>query len=177
MHPANPRHVAILPGSWKIQHYTPLWLGIRTGFCGSLSTFASWNLQMVEMICDYQRSWEAGDAAFGYIIGQRALHPLCTPLQPVREDGPPGHVLDAHHWVCSQPDFAWCRHGSGGGHGLLWHSCSGSNLLVTPPLSPSPSSARQNTGGNSGRGLLSNEKDSSVSTRQLYALREVSTER
>eukprot|EP00873_Tetraselmis_striata_P034484 jgi/Tetstr1/454748/TSEL_041634.t1 len=69
LHPANPRHVAILPGSWKIQHYTPLWLGIRTGFCGSLSTFASWNLQMVEMICDYQRSWEAGDAVFGYIIG------------------------------------------------------------------------------------------------------------
>lgn len=39
-------HVAALPQASALQGYPQLWLGLRTGFCGSLTTFASWMLQV-----------------------------------------------------------------------------------------------------------------------------------
>jgi len=42
-------------------------LGIRTGFCGALSTFASWNNQMVEMATCGNSG--VAKAIFGYIVG------------------------------------------------------------------------------------------------------------
>ena len=35
-------------GSW--QDNAPLWTGLRTGYCGSLTTFSAWQLQMVQML-------------------------------------------------------------------------------------------------------------------------------
>ncbi len=64
--------VALLPAEWALQSYAPLWLGIRTGFLGSLSTFASWNLQLVQMICNAHISPVGGQipaALVGYAIG------------------------------------------------------------------------------------------------------------
>jgi len=53
--------------SWKITH-----LGMRTGLCGSLTSFSSWNAQMVVMIVAGQGTvlgsqWVS--ALFGYMIG------------------------------------------------------------------------------------------------------------
>lgn len=52
--------------AWDIVH-----LGIRTGFCGSLTTYSSWNSEMVVMIfgtgSNYQSQWIR--ALFGYVIG------------------------------------------------------------------------------------------------------------
>ncbi|GAX74935.1 hypothetical protein CEUSTIGMA_g2381.t1, partial [Chlamydomonas eustigma] len=42
--------LAILPASSSLQKHVPLHLGLRTGFCGCFTTFASWMLQMVEMM-------------------------------------------------------------------------------------------------------------------------------
>jgi len=51
--------------SWYIVH-----LGLRTGFCGSLTTFASWNTQMVAIISGTSTSHaHFFKAMFGYIIG------------------------------------------------------------------------------------------------------------
>ena len=42
--------VAILPRGSPLQKYTAIQLGIRTGSCGSLTTFASWMTQVVKMM-------------------------------------------------------------------------------------------------------------------------------
>ena len=55
--------------SWGVVH-----LALRTGFCGSLTTFASWNSQMVQLLDGYLVHDNGGGsqpfaAMFGYIIG------------------------------------------------------------------------------------------------------------
>ena len=57
--------VAILAGDHVFQDNAPLQLGFRTGYCGSLTTFASWDLQMVEMIVH----GHTVAALWGYFIG------------------------------------------------------------------------------------------------------------
>jgi len=54
--------------SWTVTH-----LGLRTGFCGALTTFASWNSQMVAMI-DGKMAGKSQffSAMFGYVIGLEA---------------------------------------------------------------------------------------------------------
>lgn len=42
--------IAILPAGHSLQGHVPLLAGMRTGFCGSLTTFASWHLQVVVMM-------------------------------------------------------------------------------------------------------------------------------
>ena len=63
--------VALLPQNHVLQQWTVTHFGLRTGLCGSLTTFASWNVQMVQMICGQlviQRSqWVS--ALFGYLVG------------------------------------------------------------------------------------------------------------
>lgn len=64
--------IAFLNRDSKFQHWTLLHTGIRTGFLGSLTTFASWNTQMVVMICNgtgttLDTQWVS--AIFGYVIG------------------------------------------------------------------------------------------------------------
>ena len=42
--------LAVLPRSSSLQVHTALQVGMRTGFCGSLTTFSSWMLQVVVLI-------------------------------------------------------------------------------------------------------------------------------
>mmetsp|Transcript_61140 Transcript_61140/g.149668 ORF Transcript_61140/g.149668 Transcript_61140/m.149668 type:complete len:473 (+) Transcript_61140:678-2096(+) len=65
--------VAMLPRNNKFQQWTITHVGIRTGFCGALTTFASWNTQMITMICGGDAttigSSQWVSAIFGYAIG------------------------------------------------------------------------------------------------------------
>lgn len=48
-------------------------LSIRTGFCGCLTTFASWNAQMIQMIC----TWDISTiilAVYGYVLGIQSCY-------------------------------------------------------------------------------------------------------
>ena len=66
-HGYNP--LAIFPRDAKwIQNNPPLQLGLRTGFCGALTTFASWNQQMVSMLLEGTFASVIG-ALYGYAIG------------------------------------------------------------------------------------------------------------
>ena len=57
--------VVFLNRDSKLQDWSITLTGIRTGLCGSLTTFASWNTQMVVMICGGR--WVS--ALFGYFVG------------------------------------------------------------------------------------------------------------
>ena len=64
--------VACLKRTSPLQKWTITHLGVRTGFCGSLTTFASWNTQMVVMIVGREgvaqgTKWVS--ASVGYLIG------------------------------------------------------------------------------------------------------------
>ena len=65
--------VAMLPRNNRFQQWTITHVGIRTGFCGALTTFASWNTQMITMICGGDATMIGSSqwvsAIFGYIIG------------------------------------------------------------------------------------------------------------
>ncbi|KAF6257107.1 hypothetical protein COO60DRAFT_40644 [Scenedesmus sp. NREL 46B-D3] len=64
--------VAILPVRSPLQTHLPFQVGLRTGLCGSLTTFASWQLQMVVMMVG-GRPMPGGsqwpEAAAGLIVG------------------------------------------------------------------------------------------------------------
>lgn len=47
---SDKKAIAILPASSMIQDNAPLLAGIRTGFCGSLTTFSAWQLQNVLLL-------------------------------------------------------------------------------------------------------------------------------
>ena len=61
----------IAPVNSQFQSWDKIHLAIRTGFCGSLTTYSSWNSEMIVMIfgtgSNYQTQWIR--ALFGYIIG------------------------------------------------------------------------------------------------------------
>ncbi|KAF8064606.1 HEBP2 [Scenedesmus sp. PABB004] len=65
--------LAAAPVRSPLQAHTPLLVGLRTGLCGSLTTYASWNLQTVVMIVggpgagDVNDGWVA--ALCGLLIG------------------------------------------------------------------------------------------------------------
>lgn len=62
--------MAILPRDSFQQANDELQLGLRTGFCGALTTFASWNQQMIRMLIGLQGVGQSvGGAFFGYAIG------------------------------------------------------------------------------------------------------------
>jgi len=54
-----------------LQQYEPLHVGIKTGFCGSLTTFSSWNTQMVIMMdgTHTELGTQVVAAIVGYILG------------------------------------------------------------------------------------------------------------
>ena len=60
-----------MKASSSFQNWDILHLAIRTGFCGSLTTFSSWNSEMVIMIYGVgnNRRTQVGLAIFGYVIG------------------------------------------------------------------------------------------------------------
>lgn len=64
--------LAILSRKNPFQQWTVTHVALRSGLCGTLTTFASWNTQMVVMICDGKGTdlptqWVS--ALFGYVIG------------------------------------------------------------------------------------------------------------
>lgn len=65
--------MAMLPRHHPFQAWTMTHLGMRTGFCGALTTFASWNTQMVVMLCAGKGTsvtysqWVS--ALWGYLVG------------------------------------------------------------------------------------------------------------
>jgi fluoride ion exporter CrcB/FEX len=63
--------VAMLPQKHWFQSLYVTQIGLRTGLCGSLTTFASWNVQMVQMMCGnlviVESQWVS--ALFGYAVG------------------------------------------------------------------------------------------------------------
>jgi fluoride ion exporter CrcB/FEX len=65
--------MAILPRHFYFQEWTMTHVGMRTGFCGSLTTLASWNTQMVVMICGGSAtaigSSQWISSLFGYFVG------------------------------------------------------------------------------------------------------------
>jgi len=65
-----------LPIAWlspmsSFQSMTVAHFAIKTGFCGSLTTFSSWNSEMIVLIfgSGYNRSSQFMKALFGYLIG------------------------------------------------------------------------------------------------------------
>jgi fluoride ion exporter CrcB/FEX len=65
--------MAAVPRRSFFQNWVVTHVGIRTGFCGALTTFASWNTQMVIMVCG-GRGTQLGysqwtSAIWGYVIG------------------------------------------------------------------------------------------------------------
>ncbi len=66
--------MAGLPRNHFFQNWVVTHVGLRTGFCGALTTFASWNTQMVVMICGGSKATSLGysqwmSAIWGYIVG------------------------------------------------------------------------------------------------------------
>ena len=66
--------VSLLPREHWLQGYGNLWLGLRVGLCGSLTTFSSWNSQMVRLTAaghgtpDHVGS-QVVPALLGYLVG------------------------------------------------------------------------------------------------------------
>eukprot|EP00816_Leptocylindrus_hargravesii_P007457 CAMPEP_0196807868 /NCGR_PEP_ID=MMETSP1362-20130617/7852_1 /TAXON_ID=163516 /ORGANISM="Leptocylindrus danicus, Strain CCMP1856" /LENGTH=522 /DNA_ID=CAMNT_0042181961 /DNA_START=363 /DNA_END=1931 /DNA_ORIENTATION=+ len=67
---ANSNNVPIawLPIGHRFQGMDAIHLAFRTGFCGSITTFSSWNTQMVTLLTSGTQG-SAAQAIFGYIIG------------------------------------------------------------------------------------------------------------
>lgn len=64
--------MAALPRSCFFQGWIVTHVGLRTGLCGAFTTFASWNTQMVQMICNgsgtkLHSQWVS--ALWGYVVG------------------------------------------------------------------------------------------------------------
>merc|ERR1711862_886925 len=69
----NDKVIPWIQSNHYFQNWHEVHLAIRTGFCGSLTTFASWNAQMVKMIC----TWDISEiilAFLGYMIGVQSTY-------------------------------------------------------------------------------------------------------
>ena len=63
-----------MPTSWAQQHNAPLQRGIRTGLCGSITTFSSWTQQMGIMVVNGR----VLQAIFGMLVGLQAALVSCA---------------------------------------------------------------------------------------------------
>ena len=62
----NKHKLALFPASWDaFNDGSPLILGLRTGFCGALTTFSGWNQQIVELVY----AGQAKRAVLGVLLG------------------------------------------------------------------------------------------------------------
>ncbi|KAG1680587.1 hypothetical protein FOA52_015035 [Chlamydomonas sp. UWO 241] len=100
LHPGMPgSHVAAMHFGHALQAYAPLHMGLRTGLCGCLTTFASWMLQMVEMFVAGGRArwvdalWgifiNVAVSCFALVVGQHTsllLHQWYNPWSAEVED-------------------------------------------------------------------------------------------
>mmetsp|Transcript_6643 Transcript_6643/g.8695 ORF Transcript_6643/g.8695 Transcript_6643/m.8695 type:complete len:520 (-) Transcript_6643:485-2044(-) len=64
-------NLAFLSATSKAQKWSSLHLGLKTGFCGALTTFSSWNTQMVVMLngSTAEHGSQGMSVLFGYGIG------------------------------------------------------------------------------------------------------------
>lgn len=65
------KNVAFLPASHSWQNHKELLVGLRTGYCGSLTTFASWQLALIQLLIGV-KSGDGGQWQqwlWGWIIG------------------------------------------------------------------------------------------------------------
>ncbi|KAK9813594.1 hypothetical protein WJX73_009190 [Symbiochloris irregularis] len=65
--------VAILPQKHTWQGHSELHVGLRTGYCGSLTTFASWELSMAQLLIGGQgpQGGQWADFLWGFVIGSQ----------------------------------------------------------------------------------------------------------
>jgi fluoride ion exporter CrcB/FEX len=66
---AVPIAISWLPAQHPFQKATLLYVAFKTGFCGSLTTFSSWNSEMVVLIFGTPFKSQIWKAIFGYIVG------------------------------------------------------------------------------------------------------------
>jgi fluoride exporter len=66
---AVPMAIAWLPINHSFQKAAVLHVAFKTGFCGSLTTYSSWNSEMVVLIFGTPFKTRIWSALFGYIIG------------------------------------------------------------------------------------------------------------
>jgi fluoride exporter len=118
---AIPMAIAWLPTNHSFQKATVLHVALKTGFCGSLTTYSSWNSEMVVLIFGTgtpfkTRVWSA---LFGYIIGMetslgsyvcgcafaRFLHRYACPVLAAEADASHAKRDEGVHINRNLPDF------------------------------------------------------------------------
>ncbi|PNH04967.1 hypothetical protein TSOC_008825 [Tetrabaena socialis] len=88
IHPdVGDHHLSFLPADWALQRHGALHLGLRTGLCGSLTTFSSWILQVGVVVMMVGRglppagTGAAGGAGTEWVGALWALYlGVCGPL-------------------------------------------------------------------------------------------------
>lgn len=118
---AVPMSVAWLGPYHSFQNANVLHTAFKTGFCGSLTTFSSWNAEMVVMIfgTDRSRRSQLWSALFGYIIGMetslgsfacgcslaRRLHRVFNPILAAEKDANQEKIAQGVYLNKDLPDF------------------------------------------------------------------------
>jgi len=119
---AVPMSVAWLSPYHPFQNAKVLHTAFKTGFCGSLTTFSSWNTEMVVMIFstgDNSRHTQLWSALFGYIIGMetslgsfacgcslaRRFHRSVNPVLAAEKDAHREKIAQGVYLNKDLPDF------------------------------------------------------------------------
>lgn len=118
---AVPMSVAWLGPYHRFQTSIVLHTAFKTGFCGSLTTFSSWNAEMVVMMfgTDKSRHSQLWSALFGYIIGMetslgsfacgcslaRRLHRSVNPVLAAEKDANREKIEQGVYLNKDLPDF------------------------------------------------------------------------
>jgi len=118
---AVPMSVAWLGPYHSFQSAAILHTAFKTGFCGSLTTFSSWNAEMVVMLfgTDRSRHSQIWSAFFGYVIGMetslgsfacgcslaRRLHRIVNPLLAAEKDARREKIAQGVYLNPDLPDF------------------------------------------------------------------------
>ena len=93
--------LAFLSAASSIQANSPLLVGLRTGLCGSITTFASWAVSMAKLVY----GGRALSAVFGLVVGsQLSLMSLfigesCAALCFHRRPAAPRRTIATSGWV------------------------------------------------------------------------------
>jgi fluoride ion exporter CrcB/FEX len=116
---AVPMSIAWLPVQHPFQKAAVLHVAFKTGFCGSLTTFSSWNSEMVVLIFGTPLKSRLWSAIFGYIVGMetslgsyvcgcafaRYLHRYACPLLAAEADACHVKREQGIHLNRNLPDF------------------------------------------------------------------------
>jgi fluoride ion exporter CrcB/FEX len=116
---AVPMAIAWLPMNHSFQKATVLHVAFKTGFCGSLTTYSSWNSEMVVLIFGTPLKTRIWSALFGYIIGMetslgsyvcgcafaRFLHRYACPVLAAEADASLVKRDEGVHINRNLPDF------------------------------------------------------------------------